>query len=245
MGMKWKGDTLWSLAAASLRDACDNPELAEAWKASFLNLCNQDRIRKDVEHLPASDITRLLLHSLGRGHALIKQALEWENPSIGKKESKSNLDKTRGAMWRFQIAYCGWDRSTNSLGINQAAQEYLIAESMQDLNSPELTDNQRRQILAWLPKEDELLTTESSVDGKWINDFLGIKDNYHDFPFWIVGNKPMKQAALLAVLRNIVAHGSLLPTKAKNWGLEAVYENGVHVIAESFEVLLSKLIPKK
>jgi len=53
----------------------------------------------------------------------------------------------------------------------------------------------------------------------------------------------MEQAALLAVLRNVACHGSLLPSKAKSWGLEVVYEEGIHVVGEGFGLLLRKLVP--
>jgi hypothetical protein len=154
MAKKWKGDQLWSLAAASLKDACGNEDLAEVWKESFLQLCSQQKIRKQLEDSPATDVARLLLHSFGRSHALIKQAIDWENPRIGKEESTSKLDITRGIMWRYAIAYCGWDRCTNSLGITQATQEEVLSRINRRLESPKLTNRQRKQILAWIPEQD-------------------------------------------------------------------------------------------
>jgi hypothetical protein len=106
-------------------------------------------------------------------------------------------------------------------------------------------DAQKKQILAWIP-EQEIVSednAELSIDGTWIRDFLGIRDNYRSFPHWILGKKPMEQAALLAVLRNVACHGSLLPSKAKSWGLEVVYEEGIHVVGEGFGLLLRKLVP--
>lgn len=245
MAKKWKGDQLWSLAAASLRDACGNDDLAEIWKNSFLPLCSKQEIRNQLETSPARDVARLLLHSFGRGHALIKQAIEWENPQIGRKGSTSTLDTTRGIMWRYAIAYCGWDRCTNALGITQATQENILAELVHHLESPKLTDSQRRQILDWIPNEEILGIEEgdSSIDGKWIRDFLGIRYKYRDFPNWLLGEESMDQAALLAVLRNIVCHGSLLPSKARDWGLEIVYNKGIIVLVEGFVLVLDKLIP--
>lgn len=244
MAKKWKGDQLWSLAAASLRDACDNDALAEVWKESFLPLCSQQEIRKQLEDSPATDVARLLLHSFGRGHALIKQAIDWEDPRIGKEESTSKLDTTRGIMWRYAIAYCGWDRCTNALGITQATQEKILSKLAHHVESPRLTDSQRWQILEWIPDE-EMLTDkadDSSIDGRWIREFLGIRYKYRDFPNWLLGEKSMDQAALLAVLRNIVCHGSLLPSKARNWGLDRVYKKGTIVLTEGFDLILEKLI---
>jgi len=245
MAKKWKGDQLWSLAAASLKDACGNEDLAEAWKESFLPLCSKQEIRRQLESFPATDVARLLLHSFGRGHSLIKQAVNWENPHIGREESTSRLDITRGIMWRYAIAYCGWDRCTNALGITQATQEKILAKLAHHLESPKLTDSQRRRIAEWIPAEAMITEDHNnySIDGVWIQSFLGIRDNYRDFPNWLLGIKPIKQAALLAILRNLVCHGSLLPTKARNWGLETVYEKGVTVLEEGFTLLIAALMP--
>lgn len=244
MAKKWKGDQLWSLAAASLRDACGNDNLAEVWKESFLQLCSQEKIRKQLEASPATDVARVLLHSFGRSHALIKQAIDWKNPRIGKEGSTSKLDTTRGIMWRYAIAYCGWDRCTNALGITQSVQESILAKVDQPLESPKLTERQRKQILAWTPAQ-EIIPDDNgqlSLDGSWIQGFLGIRDHYRDFPHWLLSDKPMKQAAILAVLRNMICHGSLLPTKARQWGLEIVFEDGITILAEGVERLLSLLL---
>jgi hypothetical protein len=52
----------------------------------------------------------------------------------------------------------------------------------------------------------------------------------------------MKQAALLAVLRNMVCHGSLLPSKAKSWGLEGVYEDGIEIVSMGIVVMFQDLM---
>lgn len=188
-----------------------------------------------------------MLHSFGRAHALIKQAIEWENPRIGREGSTSTLDTTRGIMWRYAIAYCGWDRCTNTLGITQATQEGLFAKSNHHLESPKLTDKQRRQILAWIPDQGIIAedNDELSINGTWIRDFLGIRQSYQDFPDWLLGEKRMSQAALLAVLRNIVCHGSLLPTKATSWGFVDIYKSGIKAIGEGFQTILVRIIPRE
>lgn len=245
MEKSWKGDQLWSLAAASLRNACGNEALAEIWKESLLQLCTEPKVKKKLECSSSSDVARLLLHSLGRGHALIKQAIDWENPRIGREGSKSRLDATRGIMWRYAMAYCGWDRCTNSLGITQSIQEELLSETDYHLKSPNLTDSQRKQILAWIPLQNvDDDYSESCINTKWINEFLGVRVSYQHFPDWLIGEKTMKQAALLAVLRNIVCHGSLLPTKARSWGLEKVYREGIDLISTGFYSLTLSLLPQ-
>lgn len=245
MKNQWEADQIWSLTAASLKEAFDNKDLADSWKDSFLDLCQQENARKRIEATSSAEVTRVLLHSLGRGHALIKQALDWENPHIGGKDSKSSLDATRGLMWKYAMAYCGWDRSTNSLGITQDTQGKLFAKAKHQIQSPRLTDSQRKRILAWTPEEESIdeQNEEISIDGSWIRDFFGIKEPYRDFPHWLVGEKSMKQAQLLAILRHITCHGSLLPSKAKSWGLEATYAEGITAIAEGFELLLNELLP--
>lgn len=245
MQKQWQADQLWSQTAGSLKEACGNSVLADTWKDSFLKLCLQENTKRQLGTTTSPEVARILLHSLGRGHALIKQALGWENPHIGREGSKSRLAETRGLMWKYVMAYCGWDRSTNSLGITQHAQEELFAKANRHLKSPKLTDSQGKLILAWCPEEEAVdeQNEEISIDGSWVQDFLGIKETYRDFPHWLVGKKLINQAQLLAVLRHITCHGSLLPTKAKGWGLEATYAEGIAVIAEGFELLLNALTP--
>lgn len=149
-------------------------------------------------------------------------------------------------MWRYTIAYCGWDRGTNSLGITQADQEEIIARSYLQLNSPVLTERQRLMILAWLPQNsNDFALNSEDFNASWMMTFLGIASKYQEFPLWLIGDKQMKQAALLAILRNIVCHGSLLPTKANEWGLQTVYEQGIDLIGDSFFILLLKLFPEQ
>jgi len=240
---KTRVDQLWTMAAASLRDACGNELLARKWKLSYVELCKNQERKGRIEQLPPKESARTLLHALGRGHALIKQAIEWDTPLIGKSESKTTKDRTRGILWRYVMAYCGWDCCTNSIGIQQATQEQLLTHT-NPLPTPKLTISQIKEISNWIP--DGLETDDGQpeiVDGKWINSFLGIRKQYKEFPSWLLGKESsLSDIAILALLRNVVAHGSLSPTKAEAWGLVDVYVEGVSVVEKLLENLLTHLL---
>ena len=71
---------VWSQAAASLEKACENEQLAAKWKECFVELCRIKQESCAIEKLTPKNAARIILHSLGRGHALIKQAIDWKDP---------------------------------------------------------------------------------------------------------------------------------------------------------------------
>jgi len=239
---------LWSQAAASLEKACEDEPLATKWKESLVNLCKKQQDECKIEKLPASDAARLILHSLGRGHALIKQADEWKNPVIGASKNPSRLNLTRGIMWRYVMAYCGWEQCTKSLGLTQKTQDSILTTNNR-LKTPVLSKSQVKQLKIWLPSENKVADTFIGTpdDKLLIQDFLNLSDYYSDFPCWLLSSKKdinLTDAAVLAILRNICVHGSLSPTKARNWGLESVYQDGTTFIVEGFETFVNRLMPK-
>ncbi len=57
--------------------------------------------------------------------------------------------------------------------------------------------------------------------------FLGLTKRLRAFSRWLVNeNHTMTEQQVLAAMRNIVAHGALSPTKAVQWGLEGLYNEG-------------------
>jgi len=240
---------LWSQAAASLEKACEDEPLATKWKESFANLCKNQQNEIRIERLPARDAARLILHSLGRGHGLIKQAEEWKEPNIGSMKRSSQLNQTRGVMWRYVMAYCGWEQCTKSLGLTQNTQDILLTAD-QKLSPPILSQSQIKQIQKWLPEFNEVedQPSDSNETQVTLDKFLDLRSQYKTFPYWLLGSKEegdLTDAAVLAILRNICVHGSLSPTKAKSWGFKQVYQDGVISITNGFELLLSKLAPRQ
>lgn len=72
---------------------------------------------------------------------------------------------------------------------------------------------------------------------QWLNDdavkerclptFLGLNKQLSPFPRWLVNeNHNLSEQHLLAAMRHIVAHGALSPTKAVQWGLEGLDDQG-------------------
>jgi len=238
---------LWSQAAASLEKACEDEQLAAKWKESFANLSKNQQNESRIERLPARDAARLILHSLGRGHGLIKQAEEWKEPNIGSMKRSSQLNQTRGVMWRYVMAYCGWEQCTKSLGLTQNTQNIILTAD-QKLSPPILSQSQIKQIQKWLPEFNEVEDQPSDANETRVtlDSFLDLRNQYKMFPYWLLGSKEqvnLTDAAVLAILRNICVHGSLSPTKANDWGLTCLYRDGTTYILEGFIRLLSMVYP--
>lgn len=236
---------LWSQAAASLEKACEDEHLAAKWQESFVSLCRNQKDECRIGRLPARDAARFILHSLGRGHALIKQAEAWKEPTIGSMKSSSQLNQTRGVMWRYVMAYCGWEQCTKSLGLTQKTQDFILTLDHK-LSPPSLSQSQIKQIEKWLPEfnEAEDQPSDSSETRVTLDKFLDLRSQYNTFPYWLLGSKEqvnLADAAVLAILRNICVHGSLSPTKAKAWGLIQVYIEGTLLISNGFTALIKVL----
>ena len=52
---------------------------------------------------------------LSRGHALLKQAVEWDQPFIGPQQQPHQLDGVRGSLWPYLMAFSGWERAARSV----------------------------------------------------------------------------------------------------------------------------------
>jgi hypothetical protein len=59
---------------------------------------------------------RVLWLGLSRGLALLKQAVEWDQPFIaGCQQQPNQLDGVRGSLWRYVMAFSGWEQAARSV----------------------------------------------------------------------------------------------------------------------------------
>lgn len=186
---------------------------------------------------------RVLWLGLSRGHALLKQAVEWDQPFIGRQQQPNQLDCVRGSLWRYVMAFSGWERAARSV-IWDGTQQTLFRQSSLAC----LYDHSTTLAPPW-PNRGQVPANlkqwlASSVDDQHpLPDFLALGDGQADFVPWLLGEShQLHPWAVLACLRNVVAHGALSPTKAQRWGLVPVYVDGVVVLHTLFRRLLAATV---
>ena len=70
-----------------------------------------NRVRELWLQAESTEKARVLWFGMSRGHALLKQAVEWDQPRIGGREQPNQLDGVRGSLWRYVMAFSGWERA--------------------------------------------------------------------------------------------------------------------------------------
>ena len=196
-----------------------------------------------MEESDSKDVVKSLLFNLGRGYSQIRAAQQWTSPIIGNGGQPKASDYARGQIWRYLIGYSGWECCTKNLRIHQGSQRSLFDDKIR-LHPPILTPGQKSALLRWTKTyASESDISVCSQDPDEILDFLGITaKGYRPFPNWLMGdNTAITQPQILAVMRNIVAHGALSPSKANQWGLTRLYENGTKLFYPLFNRLLLRL----
>jgi len=187
---------------------------------------------------------RVLWLGISRGHALLKQAVEWDQPFIGGRQQQPNqLDGVRGSLWRYVMAFSGWERAARSVIWDGTHQTRFRQSSLACLY-----DHSTTLAPPW-PNREQVPTNlkqwlASSLDEQHpLPDFLALGDGQADFVPWLLGEShQLHPWAVLACLRNVVAHGALSPTKAQQWGLASVYDDGVVVLHTLFRRLLAATV---
>lgn len=228
----------FSRIAESLERACRDDRLAEKWQDTIQQLAKNQKEKLKTTGLPSKTAARLILHSLGRGYALFKNAKEWDSPLIGTRTGNEQLLSMRGIMWRYVMAYCGWEQCTKALGFTHKTQCDILSDKY-ELNPPMLSESQRKKIFLWIP---EFAVEEGQNIDIAMNEFLSLKDNYNEFPHWLLGRKvELHKAQIMAILRNIVVHGSLSASKGLQWNLKPLYEDGFNLIDASLVNMISML----
>lgn len=228
----------WSSIAESLERAYSDEGLARQWKASIIKIGKDQKEKLKIADLPPTRAAQLTLHALGRGHALIKNAKEWDNPLVGSTTANNQIASMRGIIWRYVMSYCGWEQCTRSLGFTHKTQCSLLSDDYL-LKPPTLSDAQEHNIRLWIP---EFADEEDDAKSISMNEFLCLGNNYSQFPSFLLGQKTdLSTAQILSILRNIVVHGSLSASKAMQWNLTQLYLDGFNLLATSFEELLTRL----
>ena len=227
----------WSQVVELLKAAPDDLRLSQrlAERCSFL-------VGQKISVNPISK-ARVLWLGLSRGHALLKQAVEWDQPFIGRQQQPNQLDGVRGSLWRCVMALSGWERAARSVIWDGTQQTWFRQSSLACLYDHSTTLappwSNREQVPANLKQ-----WLASSMDKQQpLPDFLALGDGQADFVPWLLGEPhQLHPWAVLACLRNVVAHGALSPTKAQQWGLAPVYDDGVVVLHTLIRRLLGAAV---
>jgi len=200
----------WSQAVALLRAAPDDLRLAQRLAERCSSLTGQ---KISVDPIAKA---RVLWLGLSRGHALLKQAVEWDQPFIGRQQQPNQLDGVLGSLWRYVMAFSGWERAARSVIWDGTQQPWFKQSSLACLY-----DNSTTLAPPW-PNRAQVPANLK----QWLASSM---DQLHPW-------------AVLACLRNLVAHGALSPTKAQQWGLAPVYDDGVVVLHTLFRRLLAAAV---
>lgn len=152
---------------------------------------------------------------------MLKHALEWKNPSVGK---GAKLDVDRGMMWRHVMAYSGFEQLENGLfgsqPHNSEGRKKALAEMYLNHRLPGPVLSQRAM--------DHLEERQEHVES--LCEFLGInKPQRARFTKWLMGEIPddacdnARSLMICKQLRHLVAHGALSADRARKLGLTPCY----------------------
>ena len=87
------------------------------------------------------------------------------------------------------------------------------------------------------------LTTDEEEEAD-LPTFLGISKNHRSFSRWLVGEPfGLSDLQVLACMRHMVAHGTLSPTKALQWGLKELYATAPELLEQLAERLTLTITP--
>lgn len=195
------------------------------------------------QHGNSPEHTDLVIKALSRGKALIQAAVEWQNPAIGQSETRSANDKLRGHQWRLVIAYSGFEIASKALmmpkwnrQIESGMYEKFIEKCVLPAYEPIEPPADRPKLAKWLNKEEGALA-----------EFLGITSGDRKaIDRWLVRSEPVgswcEAYKLAKALRNASAHGFLLPTKIRDWGLKNGFVRLTDDLAKMAIAGFSKLV---
>lgn len=206
----------------------DDSDHAERWYSACVTLINSEQPSafSSVDPSLSQRKRQVLIHGFGRAKGLLDAALLWPSPRIGH-DSNIELADVRGELWRYVMAYSGWELVAKStLWHENAARDAIhsafdaFLDQKNSLQPPFLSKNQAPQKLQqWLAHDAR---NERSLPA-----FLGLNKQLKPFPRWLVSESTaLTEQRVLAAMRHIVAHGALSPTKAVEWGLRDLYAKG-------------------
>lgn len=225
-------------------------QVVELLKAAPEDLRLSQRLTERCSSLTGQEINvdpiakaRVLWLGLSRGHALLKQAVEWEQPFIGRQAQPNQLDGVRGSLWRYVMAFSGWEQAGRSVIWDGTQPRWFKQSSLTCLYDHSTTLVPPWPNLEQVPANLKQWLAFSIVQQHPLPDFLALGDGQADFVPWLLGEPhQLHPWAVLACLRNVVAHGALSPTKAQQWGLAPIYDDGVAVLHTLFRRLLAATV---
>jgi hypothetical protein len=201
---------------------------AERWYRACTNLINPGQ-RADVSQVEEAVIQRkheVLIQGFGRAKGLLDAALEWREARISK-NGEDSLAAVRGALWRYVMAYSGWELLAKSVLWEGKAPHSAIHPGFDRLLDSESCLRPPHGSRAEAPGKLVLWLKNDAAKERCLPMFLGLNKRLSPFPRWLVNeNHTISEQQVLAAMRHIVAHGVLSPTKAVQWGLEGLYHQG-------------------
>ena len=216
-------------------------------KSWLTDTAKRDCIQKKLsyfnsQHGNSPEHIDLVIKALSRGKALIQAAIEWQNPAIGQSETRSANDKLRGHQWRLVIAYSGFEIASKALmmpkwnrQIESGMYEKFIEKCVLPAYEPIEPPTDKPKLAKWLNKEEGALA-----------EFLGVTSGDRKaIDRWLVQSESVgswcEAYKLAKALRNASAHGFLLPTKIRDWGLKNGFVRLTDDLAKIAIAGLSKL----
>lgn len=173
------------------------------------------------QHANSSQHIDRVIKALSRGKALVQAAIEWQNPAIGQSETRSVNDKLRGHQWRLVIAYSGFEIASKALMMdkwNRQVEKEMYERFLEKCVLPDYKPIEpprgKPKLEKWQDKEEGALA-----------EFLGVTSGDRKaIDRWLVQSQSVdswcEAYKLAKALRNASAHGFLLPTKIREWGLK-------------------------
>ena len=153
-------------------------------------------------------------------------ALEWCQPQISK-NGEDAVAAVRGALWRYVMAYSGWELLAKSVLWDGKAAHSAIHPAFDRLLDSDTCLHPPHANRAQAPAKLVQWLKDDAAKERCLPTFLGLNKRLSAFPRWLVNeNHSLTEQQVLAAMRHIVAHGALSPTKAVQWGLEDLYDQG-------------------
>jgi hypothetical protein len=226
----------WADAVQPLKAFLQNPFLARTIATRCASFSGKQIHAQDVQK------AQVLWLGLSRGHSLLKQAVEWRNPCITANEQPVALDHVRGSLWRYFMAFSGWECAGRAVLWDGRQQQGFQQNNLRELFDARTTLVPPYSMRSQAPYALQDWLASSVNDENQLGDFLALSGHYREFAPWILGEADLPAWSVLACLRHLVAHGALSPTKAEQWGLDRLYADGVAVLHALFRRLLAVVV---
>ncbi|HLO84100.1 MAG TPA: hypothetical protein VK203_03665 [Nostocaceae cyanobacterium] len=212
----------------------DNPKCSEIHQKLLYFAANHTHSPEHIDKV---------IKCLFRGVRLTEEAINWYEPSIGRKTS-SKIHKLRGFQWRLVIAYSGFEITTKALmnHFSRQTSPEIISNFIQKCNLPNYNSltppnpQKKDNLEKWLTKDEDAIA-----------EFLGVSaGDKKIIEHWLVKSNSIsswEEAVKLAkALRNASAHGFLSAKKVADWELKPGLNTLANNLGEIMASGLKKLI---